>query len=79
MLTAAAERGVQVKIVVYKEVLERVHREFFIFKLLQFPVIVPCCSIYNIPLAYGPLVESKHMKYWLENYHNNIQVFRHPD
>ena len=33
MLTAAAERGVQVRIIVYKEMPETIHREFSIAKL----------------------------------------------
>jgi phospholipase D1/2 len=79
MLTAAAERGVQVKIIVYKEVPETIHRKFFTVILLLFLMVTVRCSIYNSPLAYGPSVESKHTKNWLENCHKNIQVFRHPD
>lgn len=75
MLQAAAQRGVRVNIIVYKEVtqaltrmsqiLHRKYASFFFFFLILLTRVFP--------------VSSAHTKHTLEALHPNIAVFRHPD
>jgi phospholipase D1/2 len=69
MLQAAAERGVHVNIVVYKEVEKALTRRFTF-------MIIYICTSSNKKLF---LVNSAHTKTALEALHPNIAVFRHPD
>ncbi|KAF3039262.1 hypothetical protein E8E11_006091 [Didymella keratinophila] len=74
MLLAAAERGVRVNVIVYKEVTQALTLGLdVIFKSLEEvertnPLIAP-------PIT----VSSAHTKHHLEELHQNIGVFRHPD
>ncbi|KAL8725613.1 MAG: hypothetical protein Q9166_007248 [cf. Caloplaca sp. 2 TL-2023] len=73
MLQAAAQRGVRVNIIVYKEVTQALTRLAATFASLEYlesenqlmNPFVPVCS--------------SHTKHALENLHPNIAVFRHPD
>ena len=67
MLQAAAQRGVRVNVIVYKEVTQALTRTF----------AVP--SMRQLPTDHSVIVSSSHTKHHLEDLHPNIAVFRHPD
>ena len=67
MLQAAAQRGVRVNVIVYKEVTQALTRMSMIL------------STPKITQLTAPIVSSSHTKHALEDLHPNIAVFRHPD
>ncbi|KAI4209258.1 MAG: hypothetical protein LQ351_007798 [Letrouitia transgressa] len=71
MLQAAAQRGVKVNIIVYKEVTQALTHAFF----ASLEHVESKNSLMNPVLS----VCSSHTKHALENLHPNISVFRHPD
>lgn len=70
MLQAAAQRGVRVNIIVYKEVTQALTRKYPFYM----SILLTAVSADQVLL-----VSSSHTKHHLEDLHPNIAVFRHPD
>ena len=101
MLQAAAERGVKVNIIVYKEVTQALTRKYirptipkYLRSLFPRDPVTSTLSTLGLatilasleyqeaenPLISPPVtVSSSHTKHALEDLHQNICVFRHPD
>ncbi|TKA73070.1 hypothetical protein B0A49_02153 [Cryomyces minteri] len=83
MLQAAAERGVKVNVIVYKEVAQALTHPMT-RALTRFGLDIAFKSLEEVektnPLIEPPVpVSSVHTKHALEKLHPNISVFRHPD
>ncbi|KAI9845493.1 MAG: hypothetical protein M1837_004832 [Sclerophora amabilis] len=86
LLRAAAERGVKVNIIVYKEVTQALTQSTHpaISAMSSMGLAATLMSLEELeatnPLIAPPVaVSSSHTKHALEDLHQNISVFRHPD